>query len=61
LKESGDKHKDHKEESAGSIKSHRRSDKKKKKKNEEGGLLWEWFFLTFHLRRRVHIFEAPRA
>jgi hypothetical protein len=30
-KEVGDKHKEHKEESAGSIKSHRKDDKKKKK------------------------------
>jgi hypothetical protein len=31
LKEVGDKHKEHKEEPAGSIKSHRKGDKKKKK------------------------------
>jgi hypothetical protein len=30
-KEAGDKHKEHKEESVGSIKSHRKGDKKKKK------------------------------
>jgi hypothetical protein len=35
-KEAGDKHKEHKEEPAGSIKSHRKGDKKKKE-NEEGG------------------------
>jgi hypothetical protein len=31
-KDTGDKHKEHKEESTGSIKSHRKGDKKKKKK-----------------------------
>jgi hypothetical protein len=31
-KDTGDKHKEHKEESVGSIKSHRKGDKKKKKK-----------------------------
>jgi hypothetical protein len=58
-KETSDKQKKHKEESAGSNKSHRKGDKKKT--NEEGGLLRDWFFLTFHLRRQVHIFEEPRA
>jgi hypothetical protein len=57
-KEVGDKNKEHKEESAGSIKSHRKGDKKK---NKEGRLLRDRFFLTFHIQRRVHIFEAPRA
>jgi hypothetical protein len=33
-KEAGDKHKEHKEESAGSIKSHRKGDKKKNKMNK---------------------------
>jgi hypothetical protein len=37
-KEVGDKNKEHKEESAGSIKSHSKGGKKKKE-NEEGGLL----------------------
>jgi hypothetical protein len=56
-KETGDKHK---EESVGSIKSQRKGDKKKKK-NEEGGLLRDQLFITFHLWRRVYIFEAPRV
>jgi hypothetical protein len=56
-KESGDKYK---EESASSIKSHRKGDKKKNK-NEEGGLLRDRLFITFHIRRRVYYFEAPRA
>jgi hypothetical protein len=50
----------HKEESDVSIKSHRKGDKKNKR-NEEGGLLRDRLFITFHLRRRVYIFEAPRA
>jgi hypothetical protein len=58
-KEASDKHKEHKEESAGSIKSHKKGDKKKK--NEDGGLLRDRFFLTLNLWRRVDIFEAPRA
>jgi hypothetical protein len=37
-KEVGDKNKEHKDESAGSIKSHRKGDKRKKE-NEEGRLL----------------------
>jgi hypothetical protein len=57
-KEVGDKNKGHKEESAGSIKSHSKGDKKK---NEEGGLLRDRLFITFHIRHRVYIFEVPRA
>jgi hypothetical protein len=55
LKEVGDKHK---EESADSIKSHRKGDKKKK--NKGGGLLRDRLFITFHLWRRVYHFKAPR-
>jgi hypothetical protein len=55
-KEVGDKHK---EESASSIKSHRKGDKKKK--NEESGLLRDRLFITFHIQRRVYYFEMPRA
>jgi hypothetical protein len=47
-KEVGDKHKKHKEESAGSIKSHKKGDNKKKE-NEKGGLLRDRFFLTLNL------------
>jgi hypothetical protein len=49
----------HKEESASSIKSHRKGDKKKK--NEEGGLLRDRLFITFHIQRQVYHFKAPRA
>jgi hypothetical protein len=55
-KEANDKHK---EESAFSMKSHRKGDKKKK--NEEGGLLQDLLFISFHIRRRVYHFKAPRA
>jgi hypothetical protein len=58
-KEADDKHKEHKEESAGSIKSHRKGDKKKKKMKKV--VYYETDSSTFHLRRRVHIFEVPRA
>jgi hypothetical protein len=55
-REDGDKHK---EESASSIKSHRKGDTKKE--NEDGGQLRDRLFITFHLLRRVHHFKAPRA
>jgi hypothetical protein len=58
-KEAGDKHKEHKKEFAGFIKSHRKGDKKKK--DEESGLLRDRLFFTFNLQCRVHIFKAPRA
>jgi hypothetical protein len=55
-RESGNKHK---EESSSSIKSHRRGDKKK---DEEGGLLWDGFIVTLHLKLRlVHRFYVPWA
>jgi hypothetical protein len=51
-KEADDKHK---EESASSIKS------QEEKENEEDGLVRDRLFITFHIRRRVYILEAPRA
>jgi hypothetical protein len=56
-RESDDKYK---EESFSSIKSHRKGDKKKKKIIARD-LLRDWLFITFHIRRWVYNFDAPRA
>jgi hypothetical protein len=49
-KEADDKHKEDKEESADSIKSHKKGDKKKKE-DEEGGLLRDRLLHALNLRR----------
>jgi hypothetical protein len=57
---SGNKHTEDKDESVGSINSHKKDDKKKKE-DEEGGLLRDRLFHALNLRHRVNIFKAPRA
>jgi hypothetical protein len=54
-------HKEDKEESVGSIKSHKKKGDKKKKEDEECGLLQDGLIHAVNLRRRINIFKAPRA